>query len=261
MHNDYEAFAIDWIPRQGSALAAFGAGWTGWCADRGARSDLPEYRRMRRGRPEMPGKARLRGLHAELKAPFRLSRDQTVWSLDNELMSLAQSLPAVRLPRFEVTVFDGQVVLSLSRPSRSVLRLTRYVDELVRPLQDGPRYKTFTGADSVAGVTIPGMQAWTDFNATSVERFLIPLSDRMELELAFDMADSLALWLRPILAEPQFLSEIALIGNPGRGRPWRVIERYPLAEEPMRGGVNTPSGMACKGPRLMEPLATGMAFV
>ena len=75
------------------------------------------------------------------------------------------------------------------------------------------------------------------------------------------MADSLAPCLRTILDEPQFLSEIALIGNPGRGRPWRVIERYPLAEEPMRGGVNTPTGMACKGPRLFEPLETGMAIV
>lgn len=261
MHSDYESFAIDWVPRQGSALSAFGAGWTGWCPDRGVSTDLPEYRRLRRGRTEMPGKAALRGLHAELKAPFRLAKGQTVWSLDHELLMLAQSLPAVRLPRFEITVFDGQVVLSLTRPTRSVLRLSRYIDELVRPLQRGPRYRSYTGESSVAGISIPGMHAWTDLIATSVERFLVPLSDRMELELAFEMADSLAPALRSILDETQFLSEIALLGNPGHGRPWRVIERYPLAEEPMRSGVNTPAGMACKGPQLFEPLAAGMAIV
>lgn len=261
MHSDYVEFAIDWVPRQGSALSAFGAGWTGWCADRGVRSDLPEYRRMRRGRVEMPGKTALRGLHAALKSPFRLARDQTVWSLDHELITLAQSLPAVRLPRFEVTVFDGQVVLSLSRPSRSILRLTRYIDELVRPLQDGPRYTAYSGEDTVAGISIPGMQAWTDFAATSVERFIVPLGDRMELELAFDMADSIGPQLSEVLDEPQFMSEIALIGNPGRGRPWRMIERYPLAEEPMRSGANIPAGMACTGPQLFEPLEAGVAIV
>lgn len=261
MHSDYEEFAIYWMPRQGSALAAFGAGWTGWCADRGTRSDLPEYRRLRRGRPEMPGASTLHGLHCVLKAPFRLARGRTVWSLDHDLMALAQSLPAVRLPKFEVTAFDGQVVLALSRPSRPMARLMRNIDDVIRPIQAGARYATYSGQHQVAGIDIPGMRAWTEVDDGSVNRFQIPLSDRMELGLAFDMVDMLAPALRHVLSEPQMMLDLALVGNPGRGRPWRLIERYALADEPRRLGTPAPTGMACHGPRIYDPLNTGMAIV
>lgn len=261
MHSDYEDYAIHWVPRAGSALAAFGAGWTGWCAERGVSSDLPEFRRMRRGRPEMPGPGALLGLHAVLKEPFRLARGRTVWAMDTELMALAQSLPAVRLPRFEVTVFDGQVVLALSRPSRPIVRLTRHIEDLVKPLQAGPRYARYSGDWDVSGINLPGQRAWVEPEPAPVARFHVPLSDRMELGLAFKMVDDLTPALNAILDESQFLSDIALVGNPGRGRPWRLIERYSLAEEPTRHGVPAPRGMACKGPSLFAPLDTGFAIV
>lgn len=261
MHSDYQDYAIYWLPRAGSALAEFGAGWTGWCPECGVSSDLPEYRRMRRGRPEMPGRGALHGLHAALKTPFRLARGRTVWALDHELIALAQSLPAIRLPRFELTVFDGQVVLALSRPSRPIVRLTRHIADLVKPFKAGPRYARYSGEWDLSGIQLPGQRAWIEPEAAPVARFHVPLSDRMELGLAYEMVDSLNPLLKSVLDEPQFLSDLALVGNPGKGRPWRLIERYALAEEPTRHGTIAPTGMACKGPRLFAPLDTGFAIV
>lgn len=261
MQNDYEEFAVYWVPRAGSALAEFGAGWTRWCAERGMRSDLPEYRYMRRGRPEMPGETGLHGLHSPLKSAFRLGRGRSFWSLEHDLMTLAQSLPSVRLPLFEVNVFDGRVVLALSRPSRPVMRVIRHLEELVRPYEAVPNYVQYTGENGVAGVDLPGMRAWTDCDGASVARFHIPLSDRMELSRAFEMVDTLTPQLSEALREPQFLMDLALMGNPGRGRPWRLIERYAFSDEPMRRETPVPHGMACNGPDLIAPLNTGVVFV
>ncbi len=261
MHDDYEEFAIHWVPQQGSLLAEFGVGWTGWCAERGMRSNQPEYRWMRRGRPEVPGTTALHGLHAPLKAPFRLAKGRSAWALDHDLIALAQSFPMVRLPRFELCVHDGRVVLSLARPCRSALSLIRSLETVVRPFEAEPGYLQYSGSLGVAGVDLPGMAAWTDFEGTSVSRFHVPLSDRMELDRAFDIVDTLTEHLSQVLREPHLLGDLALMGNPGRGRPWRLVERYALSDEPMPRQVPVPSGMACNGPDLIAPLNTGMAIV
>lgn len=261
MHSDYDALAIDWVPAKGSALAMFGAGWSGWCTDTAISVDLPEYRRLRRGRAEMPGTGARRGLHAALKAPFRLARQQAVWALDSDLMALAQSLPVIRLPQLEVTVMDGHVVLALTRPCRPAVRLVHHLAELLRPFEASPTHVPWRGDGVVPGLSLPGMHAWSKADGMPVERFHLPLSDRMELSLALEMADALNVELAPVLAERQMLGEIALVGSPGKGRPWRLLERYALAEEPTRRLTPTPSGMACKGPRLYAPLDTGLAIV
>ncbi|MEM9059503.1 MAG: DUF1045 domain-containing protein [Pseudomonadota bacterium] len=261
MHQDYEEFAIYWIPRTETSLSVFGAGWTGWCADRGTVADLPEIRRLRRGRQEAPGSGAVHGLHAALSAPFRLARGKTVWALDHDLMALAQMIPAIRLPRFEVTVLDGRVVLALSRPSRPVSKLTRFVAEVVRDVRKEPGYISYHGTSTVAGIYLPGMAAWSDAGATEAGRFHIALTDRMGLADAFDMVDELTPALDEVLVEPQLVADLVLMGNPGRGRPWRMVERYPLAEEPRRQTDGLPRSMTCRGPRLWAPLDTGLAIV
>ncbi|MEM7686822.1 MAG: DUF1045 domain-containing protein [Paracoccaceae bacterium] len=261
MHQDYEDYAVYWIPRTDSALSVFGAGWTGWCADRGAVADLPEIRRLRRGRPEAPGSNATYGLHAALSTPFRLDRGRTVWSLDQRLLALSQALPSVRLPKLEVMVMDGRVVLSLARPSRSVNQVARCLTDLIRGIRRDGGHQRYTGASTIAGIYLPGMGAWSDAGMLETGRFHIALTDRMDLADAMDMADDLTPALASVLAEPQTLADLALVGNPGRGRPWRLIERYPLAEEPRRQTDGLPRSMTCRGPRLWAPLDTGLAIV
>ena len=261
MQQDYEEFAIHWVPRHGTRLAEFGAGWTGWCAEHGMSSDVQEYRWLRRGQPEAPGMSALHGLHAPLKPGFKLAIGQSFWSLEDDLISFAQSLPTIQMPRFEVTVFDGRVVLVPSRPNRPILRLIRNLDAVIRPFEAQPVYSQCAGGQALAGVDLPGMQAWTDFNGGSITGFQVPLTDRMELQRAFDLADSLTPRLKAVLAEPLHLMDVALMGNPGRGRPWRLIERFAFSDEPSRREARVPRGMACNGPELIAPLNTGLAFV
>ena len=42
--------------------------------------------------------------------------------------------------------------------------------------------------------------------------------------------------LEPVLNERHRLSDLALMGDPGFGRPWRLLHRYPLAEPAEESG-------------------------
>ena len=71
MMDDYRRLAVFWAPEAGSALARWGAGWFGWCADAG----WPRPRCHIKGLAveELTVAPRRYGLHATLKAPFGLA--------------------------------------------------------------------------------------------------------------------------------------------------------------------------------------------
>ena len=54
--------------------------------------------------------------------------------------------------------------------------------------------------------------------------------------------------LEPILREPRQLHDLALMGDPGEGRPLRVLQRYDLRDWPLRQASNA---MPCYGPDVL----------
>lgn len=240
----YESYAVYWVPHRGSALAQFGVGWTGWCSDRGDAEDIPEIRRLSRGRSGVPGSVARRGLHAIVKSPFALSADENIWQLHEALEALAHETRMINLPRIELTVFDGQVVLALTNPCAAVVNLMRDVAKVIDPCLKVPVY---------AGSPQPGARDWGSLDMPVMERFHMPLTDHLELGIAYEVVADLRPVLEPILMEDQVLADLALVGDPGDGRPWRLIERYELSQEP--APVKVPIGMDCNGPQLIAPFA------
>ena len=261
MQNAYEEFAINWVPRQGSLLAEFGFGWTGWCAERGMRCDLETYRRMRSGYAEAPGTTALTGLHAPLKTPFRLAHEQSFWALDHDLMSLAETFSALLVPQLELSVLDGRVVVVSSRPTRLIRQLIRQVEHTVHRFEADPEHANGTVDHRIGGIDLPGMAAWTRCASVAGAQFHLPLTDRMALDCAFDLVDAISPKMRELLARGATIGDLALLGNPGRGRPWCLIERYVLSDAPQRRLSPQPKGMAYNGPDLTAPSHTGLAFV
>ena len=250
MHGQYENYAIHWVPRRGTALEGFGTGWTGWCAESGSVARIPETLRPGRRCAGGAGHVAKLGFHANVKSPFRLARGRSIWALDRALQDLAERTACVRLPRLELTVFDNQVVLALTRPSNAVIRLLGEVAELVSIYQNAPQYSELPGFGEAP---LPANRDWGSTDMPLLERFHMPLTDRLDLGAAYDVVAALDPILAPILRTQQLLSDLALVGDPGGNRPWRLIERYELREAPVRAVPKLPSEMSCRGPQLMEP--------
>lgn len=244
---DCTRYAIWWVPRPGTTLARFGAEWTGWCPDRGmggARRALGVLSRPRAG---VPGAGRLRGLHASLRAPFRLAPGRSVWALEDALADLAARTAPVQLPRLHVAVEDGRVVLAPMRRDEALSRLAAAVAEAVQP---------FAAADGVTAdaSAAAGREAAPPAGPRAPLGFRLALSDRLDPADAAVVAAELAPSLAPVLAGSQTIGDLALLCEPGRGRPWRLRERYALDDDGVQAPGRLPAGMDCRGPTLIAPL-------
>ncbi len=252
---DCTHYAIWWVPRPGTALGRFGADWTGWCADRGVTGARRALSALSRPRAGVPGAVRLRGLHATIHSPFRLVPGRSAWALENALAEMAGRSAPIRLPRLRVAVDNGRVVLAPMRPDEAVARLLAGARDAVRPFEVARGYAALGGEGAVAagGIVLPDHPE-APAVSPALERFRLPLTDRMDPAAAAEIAAELAPFLAEVLAQPQTIADLALVGDPGRGRPWRLLERYALDREAARPGKRLPAGMDYCGPSLMTPL-------
>jgi hypothetical protein len=254
-----ERYAVWWLPRPGSALAQFGVDWTGWCPDRGTTHVRRALAVLSRSRAGVPGATRLRGLHATIRAPFRLAPGRSAWALETALAELAGRTPPIRLPRLRLSVDDERVVLAPMRADEAVTGLLSGVAGTVRRFESGHEDAALTGTGAVtaAGIVLANAPAGHHGPDRPLARFRIPLTDRLEPQAAAGVIGDLAPLLAPIMARPQSLAELALVGDPGRGRPWRLLERFGLDGEAGEGAAQLPAGMDCRGPSMLAPLLAG----
>ncbi len=243
---DYTSYAIWWVPRPATGLGRLGSEWTGWCADNGIVSAEPATESPR---PGVPGQVGRHGLHATIRPAFRLTPGRSLWALEDALAELTERTEAIRLPTLELTVFDGHVALALSQPDPAVANLLSAVETALRPLRQPLPYMRATDAGQAGdrGVVAPTPPA--------LERFHLPLTDRLDLGTAYEIVAELEPRLAPVLARQQTIWDMALVGNPGEGRRWRLLQRYALIGEPASETAPVPAGMAWRGPSLLAPLS------
>lgn len=247
MHSEYERYAIHWVPQHGTALARFGSGWTGWCADSGGVDSDPDIRQLAQRQRRVLGPLALHGIHANLAAPFVLARGASLWRVHHKLEDLAYRTPPIDLPAMEVTVHDGHVALALTGPSPEVHSLRSRIAGVIRAFAD----KTpCTGGTQTRRTSPTGRQSRASASHDPTAAFEVALTDRLDPAEAQQIVADIAPILQPILRQPQVLSDLALLGDPGEGRPWRLLERYALADlDPF--AADQPGGMGIAGPDLL----------
>ncbi len=241
---DYVSYAIWWVPRPATSLGRFGTEWTGWCADDGI---VSAEHATASPPPGVPGQVGRHGLHATIRPAFRLAPGRSLWALEDALAELAERTEAIRLPSFELTVFDGHVALALSRPDAAVADLLSAVDLALRPFRQPLPY---TRRDGVGGSREPG-----GATPPALDRFHLPLTDRLGLGTAYQIVAGLEPRLAAVLERQQAVWDMALVGDPGEGRRWRLLQRFALIGEPSSDGAPVPDGMASRGPSLLAPLS------
>ncbi len=256
MSGEYVRYAIWWVPQDATGLAAFGKRWAGWCTEDGDTINPKMAQGLPRG-PELGHcQTALRGLHGTLAAPFALGQGRSKWRLEQALSDVAGTMPAVVLPRLEVAERGGRVVLATSRASGTLQRLQGRVADVVRLISGvAAQQAPMPGPVAPGGIVLP---SGTVQEPSLFEPFVVPLTGRMKPGQAQRLADNIRPRLAALLAVPMRIGELALMADPGRGRRWRLIERYRLADRALNPNVREPAGMTCPDARQMPPLNTVM---
>lgn len=222
MHDGYERYAVYWIPQRGSALAEFGCAWTGWCAD-GAQRQAPPKPFQSLGEA---GSLARQGLHACLAGPFRLRRGFSLWGLQRAVEAVAAATPVLSLGALSPVVVRQGLALGLPETHEGVETLLQRLGQALAAVA----YKT-----------------------EPIGAFRMDLLSRDGTRTVHAASKVLEPYLAPLLRRRQAMTDIALVGETGADRPWRVIERYGLARDAATA-TSVPQGMDCAGPSLLAPL-------
>ncbi len=262
MSGEFEKYAVYWVPKSSDALARFGVSWTGWCAERGEHRTRGEFPGVSVDIPAITRQVWRHGFHAIIKAPFRLRAGRGRFSVEHALDQVIDEIVAFRLPRLRLAVIGGSVAALVPHQNCAALgALVDRVGEAMAPLDAAPRDQAaptngFAEAQAPApngimpGITGEDVESLVQLPVAEAHRFHMPLTDPLSLEIAFEVMEELRPLLEPMLGEPRRLHDVALMGDPGEGRPLRVLQRYDLSDTPVRRGANP---LPCHGPKVLVP--------
>ena len=226
----YDRYAVYVAPDADSPLGRFGNAWLGFEPRSGV--DLP--------RPALVGltESDIRratvaparyGFHATLKPPFALAEGADVAALDRAVAGLAAALAPVDIPALRLARIDRFLALV---PARPVAALDALAAECVAALD---RFRAPEGPDRVrrrrAGLTdrqAALLAEWGYPYVLDEFRFHLTLSGPSAAAERASVAAALDKVLGDILAAPLPVRDLALFGDPGGGKRFRLVKRYPL---------------------------------
>lgn len=249
--SDYHRYLIAWVPQAGTPLARFGVDWTGRCAD-----DLePGHAWRRNSAIGMTGRhwdIAMRGLHGTLSKPFQLAPGRSRWRLDDALRAAARTMPALALPGFELDVVDGRVALVPRHFCGAAERLQDRVADVVHLVA------TQAGGAAVDTTGFGLIPAGVAAGAPQIPRFALPLTDRLPPQEARRSLSLLRPRIAGMITQVHMLDDLALLGDTGPGRRWRLLERYRLAECPLEMRKRRSDPLQCADESELPPLEAVM---
>ncbi len=226
-----ERYAVYHAPAAHSGLGFAGAAWFGHDPEFGPQAatlsvpGLPEPREALVRRP-----ARY-GLHATLKAPFRLASGVGTDALHDALGALAAARRPVTAPPLRVEADMGFVALKLSAPCPDLDALAgacvTELDPLRAPLTAGElAVRRRAGLDPHEEANL---RNWGYPYVLDRFRFHITLTGKLARAEAEQTADALRAAFAPALPPVLVVGALCLFGDPGEGQPFRLLRRYPLS--------------------------------
>jgi putative phosphonate metabolism protein len=225
-----ERFAVYWAPPAGDPLARLGAAWLGRDPETGAEPAPLELGALPMPREALVREPRRYGLHATLKAPFRLAGGVDPALLGEAVAALAGRLAPVEAPALRVETEDGFVSLRPSGPAPALDALAAAcvteLDLLRAPLS-APELarRRRIGLDPVEEAHL---RRWGYPWVLDRFRFHVTLTGPLPAAEARRLAPLLGYAFAEALAAPLRVAEMAVFGDPGGGAPFRLLRRYPL---------------------------------
>jgi putative phosphonate metabolism protein len=220
----YARYAVYWAPAPGSALAREGAAWLGHDPTTGeedaARAADPRVAEPRRY-----------GLHATLKPPFRLAEGATAGALDAAMAALAGRLRVAEAPGLAVDAALGFLGLRPAGPCPEIdavaAACVTELDGFRAPLTAEERARRLaSGLDDPARIAL--LDRWGYPYVLDAFRFHVTLTGRLDAATAEATRAEVEARFGPLLAPVFALDRLCLFGDPGAGRPFRLLSHHAL---------------------------------
>lgn len=229
----YARYAIYWAPDPASALARTGAAWLGACPAGTPVAPAREPAGLPASRTALTERPRRYGLHATLKAPFRLAEGAAPWALDDALARLAADSAPAAAPRLVLDTSMGFVALRPAGPAPEVDALAAAcvtaLDAFRAPLTAAER--AARGPEALDATETAHLDAWGYPYVLDRFRFHVTLTRGLPVDQAAQAAAALAPVFAPLLPEPFVLDALCLFGDPGGGAPFRLLRRHALGAQ------------------------------
>lgn len=219
-------YAIYFAPPPGSLLHRRGASWLG--RDAQAVSESPD--RNLALSDDLIADPRRYGFHATLKPPFALINGCTEADLTTAIEHLASGLGAVTAPALSLKVIDGFLALV---PAHHCPALDELAATCVRDLD---RFRRPASEDEVQRRRAAGLSKrqdayllrWGYPYIMEEFRFHITLTRRLSAQESNHTAALAREHFSDVLEHPLVIDHLTLFREPGPGRDFIVVERFPL---------------------------------
>lgn len=205
-------FAIYFKPQEDSALAEFEREWFGTMPD------------------QIVASPKRYGLHATLKAPFRLNDQRTYEGLKTAIKYLAGDFTPVDVGPLIQKQIGGFLALV---PKTECPDLNPLAFDWVRLLDAyrAPADRVELERRRAVGLNNDEnemLQKWGYPYVDKCFRFHITLTGKLSPKERDSIQPTLDELLKPVLKEPLMIKNICLVGDPGNGEPFRLLERFSL---------------------------------
>jgi hypothetical protein len=224
----YERYAIYWVPREDSALSAFAGPWF-------ANASPAAGERKTYG---LPADLALRattsparyGLHATLKAPFRLRGAVTQAELESDLGAFCAKRRQVKGGYLRFAKFQRYLGLVLTGCSAEAdwlaAECVTHFDRFRAPLSQEDRERrepavlTETEAAFFESFGYPHVLSTFEFHVT--------LAGPLESDDLARVEEALALATASLASTPLRIEDLSLLGEAGHGSGFSLLRRFPF---------------------------------
>ncbi len=222
-------YAVYIAPEPGSLLAQFGRAWLGYDPETGRPAERETFGLDPGFVERITAAPAVYGLHATVKAPFRLSGRYSVEGLKARLDRFAANRRRFSVGRLTVRRLGNFLALMPERTEETrwlVAQCTFGFDAFRAPLSAQERARRLSDALTPHQKVLLGLYGYPF--VLGEYRFHVTLTGPLSEEERAIAEPALQAALKPILSEPLEIASLCLFAQPVAGAPFRLVARCPL---------------------------------
>lgn len=226
----YERYAVYYAPEAESPLARLGAAWLGRDARTGAALAPPAVQGLPVARELIVGSPARYGLHATIRAPFRLVDGATLEALDAAVAAFAEAAAPAEADGLAVANHHGFLALTPVGAQAALAGLAQAAVEAFEPFRAPlrPEDRARRLASGLDPREVALLDRWGYPFVDDRFQFHITLSERLEAAQAEAARAALAPLFDAAAPKPFRLDRLCIFGDPGGGAPFRLLSEHRL---------------------------------